>query len=312
MRLKQGGYEVISLETVDGDKLPLKGAWLDFGFSGFGAAPIQWQTQTGYKRNGARVLDYRITERQLRVIIGQPEIGVQRYEYWNARSELLEFLRPNRGEFNQLTMSISRLDENGLPVKRSIQCFYTGGAEMEDFDADSNQFRVNLALEFTAFNPFFYNPVTVDLDLVATIAEDLIFPITFPIIFGASGNFFDTGDLNYTGSWRAYPTITIQGPYSSAILQDYGTDASITLGVAIGAGETRIIRLMEDGFEITDGAGNSVFDELTAGSNLIDFYIPPTGQVIAGGEQRITVTLVGGSESQSAVNIEYSETYYGI
>lgn len=312
MKLSQGGIEVISLETVDGERLPLKGAWLDYGFSGFGAAPIQWQTQTGYKRNGAKVIDYRLTERRLNVIVGESETNEQRYEYWNARSKLLEFLRPNRGDFNEITLTLSRLDADGLPVKRSIRCVYNGGAEMEDFDEDSNQFRVNLALEFVAFDPLFFDPVTVDLDLVATTQTDLIFPITFPILFGASGNLFDTGDLNYTGSWRAYPTITITGPYSSAVLTDYGTGATITLGVAIGAGETRIIALSENSFMITDGNGNNAFDELTVGSNLIGFYIPPTGQIIAGGEQRITVNLIGGSESQSAVNIEYSDTYYGI
>lgn len=312
MKLAQGGIEVISLETVDGQKLALKGAWLDYGFAGFGAAPVQWQTQTGYKRNGARVIDYRLTERRLNVIVGEAETNEKRYEYWDARSQLLNILRPNRGDFNELTMTLSRLDADGLPVKRSIRCVYTGGAEMEDFDEDSNQFRVNLALEFTAFDPLFFDPVTVDMDLVATIQTDLIFPITFPILFGASGNLFDTGLLNYQGSWRAYPTITITGPYSSAVLTDYGTGATITLGVAIGAGETRIIQLSENSFMITDGNGNNAFDELSAGSNLIDFYIPPTGQVIDGGSQRITVNLIGGSESQSAVNIEYSDTYYGI
>lgn len=312
MRLAQGGIEVVSLETIDGARLPLKGAWLDYGFSGFGAAPIQWQSQTGYKRNGARVIDYRLTERRLNVIIGESETNGQRYEYWDARSQLLNFLRPNRGNFNELTMTLSRLDENGLPVKRSIRCVYTSGAEMEDFDADSNQFRVNVALEFIAYDPLFFDPVTVDLDLVATTQTDLVFPITFPIIFAASGNLFDTGDLAYQGSWRAYPTITITGPYSSATLTDYGTGATITLGVAIGAGETRIIRLSENSFEITDGDGNNAFDELSAGSNLIDFYIPPTGQIISGGTQRLTVNLIGGSVSQSAVNIQYSNTYYGI
>lgn len=312
MKLAQGGIEIISIETVDGEKLALKGAWLDWGFSGFGAAPLQWQSQTGYKRNGARIIDYRLTERRLNVIVGESETNEGRYNYWDARAELLDFLRPNRGDFNELTLTLSRLDKDGLPVKRAIACVYNGGAEFEDFDSDSNQFRVQAALEFIAYNPLFFDPVTVDLDLVATTQTDLVFPITFPIIFGASGNLFDTGNLNYQGSWRAYPTITITGPYSSATLTDYGTGATITLGVAIGAGETRIIRLSENSFEIRDGAGNNVFDELSAGSNLIDFYIPPTGQVIAGGTQRLTVNLIGGSVSQSAVNVEYSDTYFGI
>lgn len=312
MKLKQGGYEVISIETVDGQKLPLKGAWLDFGFSGFGAAPIQWQSQTGYKRNGARVIDYRLTERRFTVVIGESELNAHRYEYWEARAEILDFLRPNRGDFNQLKLTLSRLDADGLPVKRAIYCFYNAGAEFEDFDSDSNQFRVNVGLEFIAYDPLFFNPSAASLVLVATTQTDLIFPITFPILFGASGSLYDTGDLNYLGSWRAYPTITITGPYESAVLTNYGTGATITLGVPIGAAEQRIIRLMENSFEILDQDGLSVFSELSAGSNLIDFYIPPLGQVIAGGTQRITVNLIGGVESQSAVTIEYSEYFYGI
>jgi len=312
MKLKQGGIEVISLETRDGMKLPLKGAWLDFGFSNFGAAAIEWQSQTGYKRNGSRIIDYRLLERRFNVLLGGSEVNNQRYEYWNQRAELLNILRPNRGTgHNELTLTISRLDENGNPIKRAINCVYESGAEFEDFDEDSNQFRVTAGLQFIANNPLWFNPASISLELVASTSEDLVFPITFPIIFGASGSVFATGALDYEGTWRAYPTITLEGPYESAQLVDNGTGATITMGVPISAGGSRIIRLSENGFEIVDNLGNSAFSELSSDSNLIDFYIPTVGQVISGGSQSITVTLVGGDGS-SGVTIDYDEMYYGI
>jgi len=139
----------------------------------------------------------------------------------------------------------------------------------------------------------------------------LIFPITFPITFGTSDEFFTTGNITYAGTWRTYPIITITGPYTRANIQQVTMGINIALSVAITAGETRIIDLTPGAQSITDGNGDNKFSDLGAGSDLVDFAIYPDPEV-AGGIQSITAQLVGGVAGVSGASISYYERYFGL
>lgn len=309
----QHAAEVLSIATADGQKLPFAGAWIAQGFANFGAAPVNYQTQSGYKQIGSQVLDYNLTERRMTILIRAMSDDPTRPAYWSQRAEILDFFRPNRGtDGNELTLTIGRLDENGDVVRRSIQCRYESGLEFEDFDNDVNDFIADAGINVIAHNPIWYDSSETILTPSASSSDNLVFPITFPIVFGTPGLIYDTGDLAYTGSWRAYPTMTITGPYTTCTLENLGTGASLDLLVQIGAGDSRIITLSEQRFSIVDNMGDSKFDELSLTSNLKDFFIPTSGEVIAGGAQQIQARLLGASESQSAFEFRYKTAYYGI
>jgi len=304
---------VVSITTVDGEHLPFAGAWLIDGFANFGAAPVIYQTQEGYKLIGSRVLDFTLSDRRMSILIRQHEGSDKRYEYWTRRNQIMEFFRPNRGvNGNELTLTINHPDANGNRIKRRIKCRYENGLEFEDFDDSVNAFVVDVAINLIAHNPIWEDASQTIKILSTSIDTDLIFPITFPIVFGESGLIFNTGDLNYLGSWRAYPTMTITGPYSTAKVDNLGTGVFFQLSVPILTGESRVITLSEQTFSIVNDAGDSVFDELSDNSNLSEFYIPTAGEVIAGGSQAIKATLQGGTDGVSGFKLEYNTAFYGV
>lgn len=303
--------ESIRLTTVDGQSLVLTGEFYALGFTGLGAASIQYQTRRGYRQNGVSVVDYLLEPRNFTIRL-YTKTNVDRAEYWRERARLLEILRPNRGgalsNGNQLSV-ILRLEDN---TRYEINARYTGGAEFNDLNVNDNAFNLNLTLSFIAHDPLIRSASPVIIIPAAGIAEELIFPITFPISFGRAGSNFATGTLNYNGNWRAYPTITLDGPYSSATLNANGTGAVIQLLTEIDAGEQRILTLGESEIAITDGNGVNRFNELGKSANLRDFFIPAQGDVVAGGTQSLSCTLTGSTDGVSGVTFSYRDTFFGI
>lgn len=304
MKQALDNVEIQSIETIDGEKLILSTLYVLQGWMNYGATGIEYETVKGYRQHGSTVRDFQLEEREITVQIISLE-NCTREQYWAERQRLLNIFRPNRGDINELTLTIRYA--NG--TRRSIRCHYTGGLEFSDGVA-RNDFRLDVTLRLRAFNPIWYDTDTTIIAPSATVDTNLIFPITFPIIFGTAGAAFVTPDLDYQGTWRAYPTITIQGPYLSCRVINTGTLVEFNLLVAIGQGEQRIIRLSETGFFAEDALGNSVMDELDFSSNLIDFFVAPSGEFE--GTQTLQAILSGGIAGISAVTFEYNTAYYGI
>lgn len=305
--------EIISITTVDGVHLAFASAWLIDGFANFGAAPVIYQTQEGYKLIGSRVLDFTLSDRRMTILLRQHKGSNTRPEYWTRRNEIIDFFRPNRGtDGNEITLTINRPDGDGGRIKRRIQCRYENGLEFEDFDESVNPFAVDVAINLIAHNPIWEDATQTIKTVSSSQDTELVFPITFPIVFGESGLVFNTGDLDYLGTWRAYPTITITGPYSTAKVENLGTGVFFQLSVPILTGESRIITLSEQTFSIVDQSGNSKFDELDENSNLSEMYIPTLGEIISGGSQALKATLQGATDGVSGFQVEYNTAYYGV
>lgn len=300
--------EIVSIETVDGQKLKFTGEFYLRGFANFGMAPVEYITQKGYKQIGESVRDFTLSAKSIPLSIFTSE-NLSRTEYWQERARIIDIFRPNRGlnNLNRLKITIRRKDNS----RRYIYCFYENGLEFQDIDDDRNAFRIQTSVNLYCPTPIWYDANETSLSPSASVASELVFPITFPIQFASSGAVFATGDLAYTGTWRSYPTITIDGPYTTATLTLEPFGASILLANAIGVGEQRIISLSETGFSIVDENGLDAFGDVQS-ANLVDFYIRPDDQVPVGETQLIDVNLLNGSEGTSAVTIAYNTAYIGI
>ena len=302
--------EVYSLTTIDDRTLFFTGEYFLQSINGLGMPPIDYQTRQGYKQQGSSVVAYSLKERAIQLAI-TTTTNQERSEFWRERSRILDYLRPNRGTDglgNELTLTIRRADN----TKRAIKCRYNGGLEFADNDIQENSFMINEVVRLQAFNPIWYDTAIIDNAPSASVDTDLVFPITFPITFGTEGTVFTTADLTYEGTWRSYPTITIQGPYSTCRLENTGSGAVITLLVPIASTEQRIITLSEEGFSVVDGIGVSKFNELGEGSNLIGFDIRPESELVAGTTQRLKANLVGGVAGASTVTFSYYTRFIGI
>lgn len=304
--MKQFLGEIQALTTADNQVLALTGSVYTQAFSGYGAPPVQWISRKGYLQAGQTAVGYSVDSRTISLTV-TTERQVSREDFWLEREKLLNIFRPNRGLGigNELTLTLIRMDGS----RRAIKCFYAGGLEL---DGDSeNNFLINGNIQLVCFNPIWYDPTVISISPESDVDDNLVFPITFPIQFGLAGNVFFSGDLAYEGTWRSYPTISLTGAYTSATLENTGTGVTFQLGVAIGAGESRIITLSEEGFIIVDQAGVNRFNELVSGANLVGFNIRPNSEIESGTIQQLKATLVNGS-AEAGVTFEYTEKYFGI
>lgn len=270
-------------------------------YSGFGTARVNFATRKGYRQDGSSLMDYFLEERTLSVEIYHADLET-REEWWELRRALVNFFRGVVGS----PIVLSVLQPSGTIY--SIDVYADPGPEFSSMPEDNN-WNIRETIALRAFNPLWYNASTTELELTATQDTQLVFPITFPITFGVSGTIYASGALDYQGSWKTYPIITLQGPYTTATLQLLQKGTFVQLGTELVAGESRTINFDPANIYVVDEDGNSCFDELSLPTNFVDFFIEPAP---LGETEIIQVALLNGSVGISAVIVEYREQYLGI
>jgi len=297
--------DLLHIETFDGQELFFGDP--DFkllAYGNLGAPPTNFITRQGYKQNGVTEVDYLLAPRQISVEIFRSK-ACDRQTYWDNRLALHEFLRPNRN--GPLTFTL-RTPNGDL---RSIVVRADPGMVFPPTEQSNNNWALQESFDFTAFDPVFFNAEQTLSALVVAVQTELVFPITFPITFGTSGLFLTTGVFTYTGTWKSYPIITLDGPYTRAVITNVEANVAFYMSVAIGTGEQRIINLTPGAQSITDANGVNKFSDLGAGSNLINFAIYPDPEV-ADGQQEITIQLVDGVNGVSGASVAYFDRYFGL
>lgn len=277
--------DVHQLITVDGKvfTIPDEFEMVYKAYGNYGAPPTEWITRRGYKQHGVTEVDFLVSPRTVSVQLFQTT-PCDRESYWQNRHDLHEILRPNRG--GALTYVIRQAGG----AKRALMVRANPGAVFAP-QADNNSWVIDEPIDFIAFDPIWFDPDTVSADISLTVDSSLIFPITFPITFGLNGAQF-IYPITYTGSWKSYPTLTLTGPYTSAIIENLTTGISIELLQGISEGETRIITLTPGAQSIKDAAGVNYFADLAPGANLVGFAIEPD-PIAPNGIQTIRAVLQG-------------------
>lgn len=295
--------DVHTLRTFDGMELVFPDEENRFlAYIGYGAPPIEYVTQRGYKQHGETKLDYLLSTRSVTIDLWKKP-ACDRATYWANRLALHDLLRPNRGGSLELILTIP----DG--TRRAILLDPNPGAVFDTPQTDDNNWELNETLDFIAFNPIWYSAESTVVSTAEDADQDLIFPITFPIFFGPGGVTF-TATIVYTGSWVEYPIITIEGPYNSVDIVNLTTGAVIGFFIPILQGQSRIIDLTPNAISIVDENGVNRFDELTAETNLVDFAINPD-PIAPGGINELQAQMTGVSTATRFI-VEYRERYYAI
>lgn len=270
-------------------------------YTSFGTPPISYQTRKGFDQDGSTLVGLLLQERALSIqIYHTPEIS--REAWWDLRRELINFFRAELGK--PLTLTVLQAGGD----KFFIDVFADPGITFDNFPS-SNENDIDERIALRAFDPLWKKFGGVTLTLTGSEDSDLVFPFEFPVTFGSSGTIFNSGNLNYAGSWRSFPTITLNGPYSTASMLLVNKNILIELLTSIGAGEQRIITLESSNLSIVDENGDSKFDELSLPSNLKDFFIPASPEGLT---EQIRITFLNGSLGISSAQITYFENYLGI
>lgn len=268
-------------------------------YSNLGTASFNFITSKSFRQDGSSFIEAFAEERA--ITIEYREICEERQQWWDRRRELQAFFRPNRG--GVFTFVVQQPDR-----VFSLRVVPDPGLEFAGSDVTSLTIQETIRLR--AFDPFWVEGNVDPAVFESVTAEQLVFPITFPIVFGAAGTRYTTNDLNYGGTAKTYPVITLTGPYSAVTLTILPQNKNIRLSVEILEGETRIIDPNPTNPSIVDAEGVSRFNELDLVSDpLQDFAILPEPP---GEDQSIRVVFTGGTIGVTTAAVQYETKYIGI
>jgi hypothetical protein len=278
---------------------------------GLGLPPINYITQKGPYQHGETLLDYRLGTRTIQLIVRQDSCN--RYDYWSNRAALLDAIRPNYqllNNFNPGTLR-KKLPDGSI---RSIDVVIDEGPTFVARSTDTwDEYGYTETLRFIAHDPTFYDPtkITTTWDVLVDPALPLhtAFPITFPITLGPTA-YAVTKAITYTGSWLAYPKITITGPMNGFMILNSATGEYIEINYIISAGEVVTIDLPYGNKTITSSLGTNLIGTCSTGSDLSTFHIAPTPEA-TGGVNTIQVEVTG-TDANSKVVLDFYTRYIGI
>ena len=260
--------------------------------TGTGMPEIEYITQRGPFQHGESVRDFFLRPRVVEYHIRQ--VGCSRDQYWSLRSALLDILRPNRGINATLTKVL------GDGTRRALTVTVQQGPKFEPRRPDRwDEFSIDEIIRFVAYNPVYYDPTqnSVSFDALG----GLTFPITFPIVFAASGG---DSTVDYEGTWEEYPVFVITGPLSAVSIINTTTGESIGLNYAIPAGRTVTIDLTYGVKSVTLDDGTNLIGYITNSSDLATFHLQP-------GINQLSV-LGTGFVAGSAIAMTYYDRFIGI
>lgn len=271
------------------------------GDTGLGMSPVRHITEQGPFQHGNTHIDTRLQPRYF--ALNLDFVAASFAEHYDSRASLLDIFK-----FVDDAIKFEFSLENG--DLRQIDGFYNGDLS---FPSESREWASQESVvEIYCPDPTFYDPI--DSTITITIPPDSIgsswaVPMSVPTGVGTSTLDVATS-INYTGSWLAYPIITIDGPFNTPIIQNVTTGETLAFksGTVLAAGEQRIIDCRYGVKTVVDENGVNKIAELTDASDLATFHLShktPDGNndfEIAG----------SGADANTQVFIRWNERFIGI
>jgi hypothetical protein len=308
------GYRLIEFDryiTPDGETYNFSNATTQFllsGIQGQGTPPVEYRVQRGPFQDGVTPLGFVLGPRNV-LMTHRRNTGC-RQDYWDARADFLNFIRPNRQESGEFIPGILR---KTLPDgdKRDLSVFIQQGPDFTGKQMGRwDEFSFQEVITFIAHDPIFFDPDSTLQELsLPTNGDELSFAITYPIRFSSPGG-VPTDDIEYEGTYKSFPTFVLQGPMREPIIDNVSTGERIKIEDDIDAGRTVTISLEFGNKTVVDDLGNNLIGELSTDSDLATFHLAPHPEAPDGINQiGITAQL---TTAASRATITWFDRYYGI
>ncbi len=277
-------------------------------FQGLGTPPIEYVTQRGPFQDGETVRDFFLRPRTVQIL--ERQNFCDRDAWWNGRSDILNELRPNRQTTpDGVTPGRLRFFRTD-GTARDLRVFIATGPVFEPRVSNQwDEWSFQELLRFIAHDPILFSTTQTVSAFVIALDADLVFPITFPISFGA-GLVDDTLNITYDGTWETFPIITIVGPIKLPRIDNNTTGEKLEFTLDIAVGQTVTIDLTEGVKTVVDQTGLNLIGGLTTDSDLGSFHIAPDPEATNG----LNVIRLRGSEPTGAtsVSLSFFVRYFGM
>lgn len=294
--------------TPDGEQYALVGGRrTTMRWQGLGAVPVDWLRDKGPFQDGTTVRDYRLPERIIdwELYLG----GTCRDSYWSQFGHLNDMLRPNRADEAGRLLVITSEGEEREIFARILE------GPTNDYDAgsgtrDSDQ---SQRLRFLCSDPIWRNPTQQTVSFTLGITSQLVFPITFPILFGTEA-LDGAATITYLGTYKSYPVITIQGPLNRPTIRNDSTGEEIGLDYNVAVGEVVTVDLFTNNQNVktvTNNLGANLIGTISNPNDLATFHLEVAPRV-AGGVNDIKVSGSGALAGETNVTLTYYTRYLGV
>jgi hypothetical protein len=275
---------------------------------GWGMPSINYLTTRDPQGGAETVVDYRLPPRFITMLLRQGFCS--REEYWAGRSALLNAIRFNQGPTgNSVPVTLRRrLSDGNL---RDLEVYILSGPGFTpQASTQWDQWGFTEQVRFVAYNPVVTDPAQITTSVTLAGLSNLVFPITFPIVFG-SATIDDTQNIVYAGTWLEYPLITITGPFNSPIITNNTTGEVIALSYEVPAGRTVTIDLTYGIKSVMDDQGRNLIGVLTPASAMETWHLAPDPEA-PGGVNQIRVQGTDAQPGVTDISILHHSRYIGI
>lgn len=291
--------------SPDGVEYPLFGGKqrVLMSFDGLGMPDINYITDSGPFINGARVRDFRLSERVIDFFLR--ERGCSRDERWNNIGDLIATIRMNRGGAGRILVVLP----DG--TQREIDAWIQDGPSGR-YDASGALSPYDLAesLRFLAPYPIWRDP-DAENESITIMAAGSCLDTCLPTCLG-DGAINPYITITYPGTFETYPTIFIFGPAVNPIIRNMITDKEIDLKYSVAAGEIVTIDLTPYQATITNNFGTDLIGTASDLDSLGTFAIEPESVDVPGGVNLIQFICAGAVAPATRAIIQYNDNYLGV
>jgi hypothetical protein len=215
--------EYDSYVAADGHKYDLHAPFVRAVISdtGTGMPSIHYITERGPTQDGETLENFFLQPRTVQMVIR--DNALSRSALYNIRRDIVNALRPNRSS-PERPGTLKKFMPNGDVL--CLDCVLQGGLTFPARNPSVwDERALSDTLQFYAPDPTYY------LDgghsqTFSGLVQQLVFPATFPIIFGA---FDSTVSVAYVGGWPDYPIFTVHGPVNGVTIVNSDLGAQFTL-----------------------------------------------------------------------------------
>jgi hypothetical protein len=321
--------EFTEYETPDGEIYKFDGASrFLLTETGMGMPQISYITQRGPFQHGETYLGFRLEPRIVQMTYRVNNCS--RDQYWQARSTLLDMIRPNRQSLGSFEPGILRKTLSDGSI-REMKVFLLEGPRFEPRNLDQwDEWGIQETLRWVAPDPTMYDPEEQSVSAGVQTNEHIIFfgaegvsfnDITFAGKHATSsqrGMLFGEGVIEtqlsctVSGNWIVYPTIKIDGPLSGINITNNTNGEKIGINYRVSKGDSITISLEYGNKSVVlDKESLNLLPYITDDSTLATFHLSPH-PVAENGINSIFVAGVNANESDSKITVSWNNRYIGI
>ena len=120
--------------------------------------------------------------------------------------------------------------------------------------------------------------------------------------------------INYEGTWDAFPSISVTGPWDNFTITNGATLETLDFGYNIDSGETVVFDLAYGTKSVTNQNGTNLIGSLSTDSDLATFHLATDSEVTTGLADGINPMVVTGTnlDENSALVLIWYTRYIGI